>query len=70
MKSPRMWWHTPEDERQAGGFKRDDTASNYAREDLMVLKLPPRYSIWKRAALVVRVYQDDRVTLAEGEWRD
>ena len=66
-----MWWawNKKEDGTQAGGWRASHFGGNHVREDLVVPSLPPKFSIWRRAGLVVRVYDDDRVTLAECEWR-
>lgn len=65
--APMWWWSTSEDGRAAGGWDFDGSV-NPTRE-LMVIHRVRRYSIWLRPALTIRVYDDGRVTLAEGEWR-
>lgn len=63
------WWRSPEDEKQAGGWSVRHLGGNHAREDFVVRGIPPLMSIWKSPSLVVRLYADGRVTLAESEWR-
>lgn len=64
------WWRANEDQRPAGGFKAQAFGGNFVSEELIVLGLPPRFAIFKRASLVIRAYDDGRMTMAESEWRE
>lgn len=60
------------DREPAGGFHGENFGGNHVRELFIVLGLPHGLSLFKRAALIARVYddKDGTVTLAETEWRD
>jgi len=60
----------PEDGTQAGGFHCEAFGGDHVKEELLVKRTPGMWSIFRKPALVVRFYEGDLVTLAEGEWID
>jgi hypothetical protein len=66
---PSMWWWSAtEDGRAAGGWQCDGSSPVASRE-VMVVPRVRKYSIWVRPALMVKCYEDGRITMSEGEWR-
>lgn len=60
----------PEDGVQAGGFHCEAFGGDHVKEELLVKRTAGMFSIYRKPALIVRFYEGDLVTIAEGEWKE
>lgn len=60
----------PEDGTQAGGFHAAAFEGHPVLEEMLVKRTAGMTTLFKKPALVVRYYEGNVVTLAEGEWID
>ncbi len=63
-----MWWWGRADGWLAGGWHAEAFGGDHVREVLLVKRADGVRSVWRRPALIVKVYEDGRLTAAEGEW--